>query len=287
MIEHWECSALPLRHTRETTPLYRVRARATIRGVDATALGQVFADAEVADKYAYRPPYPEAVFDLLRHLLVGPRTVLDAGAGPGALAIRVAAFATRVDAVDPSRPMVEAGRRLPGGDEPKIRWIVARAEDAPLDPPYGLITCGSSLHWMDRDVVFPRFRTALAPGAFVAVADTDYVHGPYRDDVLAVIRSYSELKRHRRSEEIADELRSSERFMVAGEHRTDPEPFKQSVDDYIEHLHSTSTLARVRLGDRSNAFDAGIRSVFERHRISRLRYGVVGIVIWGRPTGGR
>lgn len=253
--------------------------------MNATTLGQVFADAEVATKYAYRPPYPEAVFELLRELMVEPRTVLDAGAGSGALARRMTPFATRVDAIDPSRAMVEAGRRLPGGDDSKIRWIVARAEDAPLDPPYGLITCGASLHWMDPDVVFPRFRDVLAPGAFVAVVDTDLVHGAYHEDVLAVIRKYSELEHHRGIEDLVNELRSSGRFTVAGVRRTDPEPFEQSTDDYIEYLHSTSTLARVRLGDRANGFDAEMRAVFESHRIARLRYGVIGVVIWGRPTG--
>jgi hypothetical protein len=61
-------------------------------------------------------------------------------------------------------------------------------------------------------------------------------------------------------------------------------PFEQSIDDYIEMLHSTSTLARIRLGDRASRFDADIRAVFARHGLDRLRYGVVGVVIWGRPT---
>lgn len=91
--------------------------------------------------------------------------MLDAGAGSGALARRMVSLAERVDAVDPSVAMIDAGRRSPGGDDGRIRWIVGRAEDAHLSPPYGLITCGASLHWMDLGVVLPRFRDALAPGA--------------------------------------------------------------------------------------------------------------------------
>lgn len=43
---------------------------------------------------------------------------------------------------------LEAGRWLAGGDAKNLRWIVGRAEDAPLNPPYDLTTAGESLHWM-------------------------------------------------------------------------------------------------------------------------------------------
>ncbi len=106
-------------------------------------LSEVFANDEVARLYGSRPPYPDAVFATLRRLLVAPRSLLDAGAGTGALARGLAEFARRIDAVEPSPAMIEAGRRLPGGDGRRIRWLLGRAEDAPLSPPYGLITCGA------------------------------------------------------------------------------------------------------------------------------------------------
>ena len=206
-------------------------------------LGEIFSDTEVARVYSYRAPYPDPVFALLRRLLVEPRNVLDAGAGTGALARGMLSFAARVDAMDPSEAMIAAGRRLPGGHDPRIRWIVARAEDAPLSPPYGLITCGASLHWMDSDVVLVRFRDALAPGAVVAIVDTENIHGPYRDDVLAVIREYSEIEHHTDMKDLVEGLRTSGRLAVEGEERTEPLPHEQSVEDYIRSLHSTSTLA--------------------------------------------
>lgn len=247
-------------------------------------LGDVFTDADVARLYRYRPPYPHAVLDRLQRLAVEPRVVLDAGAGSGALARRMISFAERVDAVDPSAAMIDVGRELPGGDDPRVRWTVGRAEDAPLSPPYGLITCGASLHWMDQTVVLPRFRGALAPGAVVAVVDTENVHGPYHDDVLEVIKEYSEIEHHRGTKDLIDEMRASGRFAVEGEEWTAPEPFAQSVDEYIEFLHSTSTLARVQLGERSAAFDQKVREIFAGRGIERLRYEVVGFVAWGRPV---
>lgn len=60
-------------------------------------------------------------------------------------------------------------------------------------------------------------------------------------------------------------------------------PYEQSVEDHLEFLHSTSTLARIRPGDRSATFDAELRSIFTRQGIERVRFGVVGLVLWGRP----
>src|SRR5438067_511879 len=92
------------------------------------------------------------------------------------LSAKIGLGITRIAAVDPSAAMIARGRALPGGDEPRIHWILGRAEDAPLSPPYGLITVGASLHWMRPDEVLPRFRDALAPGAYLAVLDTETTH---------------------------------------------------------------------------------------------------------------
>ena len=49
--------------------------------------------------------------------------------------------------------------------------------------------------------------------------------------------------------------------LVGLNHRTAPVGLRRTVDEYLEYLHSTSTLARARLGDRAAAFDAEIRAV--------------------------
>lgn len=40
--------------------------------------------------------------------------------------------------VDLGHGDVEWGKQLLGGDDPKLRWRVGRAEDVPLDPPHAL-----------------------------------------------------------------------------------------------------------------------------------------------------
>lgn len=246
-------------------------------------LGEVFADAVVARLYERRPPYPEGVFAALARRVVSPRTVLDAGAGTGTLARRVTAFVDRIDAVEPSAAMIAEGRRLPGGMDQRIRWVEGRAEDARLDPPYGLIVCGASLHWMDLAVVLPRFREALAPGACLAIVDNTNVHGPYREEVWAILDRYAAVARHPDTPDAIAGVRASGLFSIEGDERTEPMPFQQSVDEYLEFLHSTSVLTRAQLGDRAEAFDADVRAVFARHGIARLRYAVIGSVTWALP----
>jgi SAM-dependent methyltransferase len=248
-------------------------------------LGRVFADAEVAALYRYRPPYPREVFAILEELLVEPRTVLDAGAGTGALTRYFPPSITRIDAVDPSAAMIARGRALPGGDDPRIRWILGGAEDAPLSPPYGLITCGASLHWMRPEIVLPRFRSALAAGARVAVVDTETTHsGEWRPDMLTVIRRYSPIEHHLETHEIVAELVERGVFALEGEQRTPLKPFDQSVDDYLRFLGSTSTFSRTTLGPRRGEFEAECRAVFARHGLERIRSDLVGYVAWGRPA---
>ena len=86
----------------------------------------IFQDESVVRAYRYRPQYPTATFDLLAYLLPAncrPRAVLDAGCGTGFVARPLAQLVERVDAVDFSGAAIREGRRLPGGDHPRLRWI--------------------------------------------------------------------------------------------------------------------------------------------------------------------
>jgi SAM-dependent methyltransferase len=253
--------------------------------MNAMDLGRVFADDEVAALYQYRAPYPRGVFTLLERLIVGPCVILDAGTGTGALARYFPPSIVRVDAIDPSLAMIARGRAFPGGDDPRIRWILGRAEDAPLSGPYGLITLGASFHWMQADIVLPRFRDALAPGARLAIVDTETTHsGAWRTEMLDIIRRYSPREHHLETHEMVLQDVHQGLLGLEGEERTAPEPFDQPVDDYLRLLGSTSTLSRVTLGSRAAEFDVECRDLFARHQMSRIRSTVVGYVAWSTLT---
>ena len=249
-------------------------------------LGKAFADEEVVALYRHRPPYPTAVFDRLRGLIVAPRIVLDAGCGTGALARGLVKDVARVDALDPSPAMLAAARRLPHGTDERIRWQLGTAEEAALGGEYGLITCGASLHWMRQEVVLPRFRGALAPGARVAIVDTERVHDEdaLRRDVIALIVRSSPVRDHEETADLVRRLAKTGALILEGEERTAPVPFEQSVDEYVASFGSTASLSRATLGPRADEFAREVRALFAKHSVDRVRFGVVGYVAWGRPS---
>ena len=155
-------------------------------------LAAAFAHAGVAGAYRHRPPYPPEVFDVLGRLITDrPRTVLDIGAGEGALARPLAALADHVDAVDISAAMVEAGRRRPGGRRANLRWILGAAESAELDGPYALVTAGASLHWMPWVQTLSRLASVMTGRAFLAIVEHGYHEVPWRAELTEVIVRHS------------------------------------------------------------------------------------------------
>jgi len=248
-------------------------------------LGRVFEDATVVRNYRYRQPYPQETFEILEGLLVEPRTVLDAGAGTGALTIGMARFARRVDAVDPSAAMLREARQTSSAGSERIRWIFGTAEEAPLEPPYGLVTAGASIHWMDPDVVMPRFRESLAPGGLLAIVNSEsiYAHQEWRDEFIALIQAFSPINHHLEFVDLVRTLETSGHFVRGGSRATAPVPYEQSLDDYLAMLGSTSSLSRPTLGSRADDFERGVRATLARHNISSIRAELVGEVVWGRP----
>jgi trans-aconitate methyltransferase len=151
-----------------------------------------FEDQDVIRSYGHRPPYAPEVFAILCELSAGsPRADFDVGCGRGELARPLAAHVKRLDAVDRSAAMIEAGRAAPRGTTPSLCWIVGQVEDAPLYPPYSLITGGRSLHWMDWERILPRFQELLLPGGFLAIVNAKPLPLPWRDKLKEIIHPHS------------------------------------------------------------------------------------------------
>ncbi len=246
------------------------------------SLGAVFTDPEVALAYRQRAPYAKETFAILEGLIARPRVIVDLGAGSGSLAREMTRFADRVDAVDPSAAMIEQGKRLPHGDDPKLRWIPGTAEDAPLAGLYGLATAGTSIHWLDPARVMPRLAAVLVPEGKLAIVEMDEGDHPM-PAMIDVFRRYSDAH-HREATEIVRDLVAAGRFVREGEQRTPPVVVRRSIDEYLELLHSSSAYARVQLGARTAAFDADVRDVFARVGTTSIERAYVTVVTWGRPV---
>lgn len=252
-------------------------------------VASAFQEASVIEAYPYRAPYPESLFQKLAELMTGPsRAVLDVGTGPGDVARRLASYVERVDAVDWSAGMLALGQQLPGGDNPRIRWMQGRIEEVTLDPPYSLITAGESLHWMDWDSILPRFATLLDPGAFLAILTRGPHNPPWREALQPIFRRYSNISDWR-PYNVIEELESRGLFRKVGKWESEPIPFAQPVAAYIEALHSMSGFARERMEPAAvSAFDDEVRAILLAHADADgiLHMQVVGSVEWGTPLAG-
>lgn len=253
-----------------------------------TSYAEAFKDQQVVDAYRYRPPYPDEVFDILANLIIDePRTVLDVGTGTGDIARRLAVVAERVDAVDFSQHMIERGQQLPNGDHPHLHWIYGKVEEIPLAPPYALITAGSSIHWIEWEVAFPRFRSILTPNGSLALVYRRALPMPWDADLRNLWAHFSARRNHRSSNVVA-ELEARGFFHRRGERETTPVPFFQSIDDFIVGLHSRSSFSRQRMGEQQAAdFDRQVRTLLlQFHSDGVLPLKAVGTVTWGTPETG-
>ena len=106
---------------------------------------------------------------------------------------------------------------------------------APLDPPYGLVTAGSSLDWMDWYVVLPRVGAALGDGCYLALFDQQADPLPWDDARCA-----------RSSRAIRPTANSAPaRWWTSSRHATSSDPWVASAPErWCSRRGSTTTSSR-------------------------------------------
>jgi SAM-dependent methyltransferase len=255
--------------------------------------GAVFREEAVAEHYGLRPPHPSETFDVLASLASqappGGGAVLDAGCGPGDLARPLASRVARVDAVDVSEPMIARGRALPGGDASNLRWIVARIEEAPLDPPYTLVVAGDSIHWFEWETALPLFARILAPAETEADAPLAIVHREWLVDQRDVFAPIYDGHSWNDDFEPLDPIAELERrglFERRGAHTTAPEPWRPTLDELVGGHFSMSGFPPDRLRDRDgfvSELRAAAADTLEPRPDGRYDLDVTATIVWGRP----
>lgn len=249
-------------------------------------LAGTFQREAVAEAYRHRPPYPDEVFDRLEALITdGPRTVLDIGAGEGAIARPLAPRVERVDAIDISAAMVDAGSNRPGGDHPNLRWQVSGIETAELHGPYALVTAGASIHWMPWEETIAHIVAQLTPNAQLVIIEHGPVDMPWWDGVATAIKRHSRNQSYNPAYSVVDAIQQRGLLEPTGTVRTAPIVFPQRVADYIEQFHSTSSLARdLMSADEAVEFDTAIeQAVTPYAKDGVLELQVIAELSWGRP----
>ncbi|MCI0577434.1 MAG: class I SAM-dependent methyltransferase [Chloroflexi bacterium] len=242
-----------------------------------------FEEQSVVAAYRFRPPYPAATFPLLAELATQRRRLLDVGCGTGFLARPLAAIFEQVDAIDISPAMIREAKRLPNGDAPNLSWITGRVEDIPLQPPYDMITAGDSLHWLAWETALPRFADLLTADGYLVVLTIRSLPTPWDGRLLPIVQRYSTNQAYR-PVELIDELVKRQLFDLYGLAQTLPEPFTQSVGDYVESFHGRASFSRERMpAAAAKEFDNAIQVLLREDNRDAVTLSVTARIAWGKP----
>jgi ubiquinone/menaquinone biosynthesis C-methylase UbiE len=215
-----------------------------------------------------------------------PKAVLDVGCGTGLISRNLMEFVDRVDGVDFSENMIETAKILPNGNHPGINWICGLVEEVLLSPPYALITAGESLHWMDWEVVFPRFRECLTRNGYMAIVGQKNSPMPWDGDLFKKIIPTYATNQDFVPYNLVEELESRNLFHKNGEKSAKPVSFQQIIEDYVESFHSMNGFSRERMTEEAaHDFDSEVRELVSKYcPEGEMELQSVGKVVWGNPT---
>ena len=122
--------------------------------------------SRIAAAYAaYRPHYPEALFDFLAEHAPARALAWDCACGNGQATIDLAERFDRVIGTDPS-----AAQIAQAPPHPRIEWRVAPGERSGIpSATCDLVTIAQALHWLDVGAFFREAARVARPGCLVAV----------------------------------------------------------------------------------------------------------------------
>ena len=120
----------------------------------------------IASGYAaFRPHYPEALFDFLADRAPGRALAWDCGCGNGQATLDLAERFDRVIGTDPSSEQIAEAP-----PHPRIAWRVAPGEQSGIaSATCDLVAVAQALHWLDIDSFFREAARVARPRGLVAV----------------------------------------------------------------------------------------------------------------------
>lgn len=122
--------------------------------------------SEGSDRYAaFRPRYPEALFDFVAGESPRRNLAWDCATGTGQSALGLAERFRRVVATDASGEQVAHAE-----PHPRVEYRVAPAEASGLEAGSAdVVTVAQALHWFDLDAFYAEVRRVLGSGGLLAV----------------------------------------------------------------------------------------------------------------------
>ena len=232
----------------------------------------IFQDASVVAAYVHRGAYPPETFVKLARLIdrtISPVRLLDAGCGTGQMTSGLLPYldeaaGDQIDAVDLSAAMIEAGKAMAYGADPRVNWITGSIETVPLQPPYALIVAAASLHWMPWDKTLPRFTNLLSENGYLALVEGRSPRDPWADELTPLFAQYSMNRDFQpyTMQTVAATLAEHGYFQQVAIIETEPITGHQPLDAWIEAIHARNGFSRDRMDPAQAAeFDQKVREV--------------------------
>ena len=238
-----------------------------------------------------RLPYAPGLADAFAGSLDldGRGRLLDAGCGPGTVALRLAALFEAVVGLDPDADMLaHAAQAAAERGIANASWAHLRAEELPANlGSFRVVTLAASFHWMDRPAVAAALATMLGPGGAVVQVDapalrTEGLTAESRlgslpfpsppDDALDQLRRRYLGDDRRAGQGIRNTSPSGEDavFQQAGflpaETVTVPDgrAVERTADDVVATVFSISSTAPHLFGDRQADYEKDLREILAR-----------------------
>ena len=230
-----------------------------------------------------RVPYAPALAAVLAEALAldGHGQLLDAGCGPGVIALRLAHLFEHVIGLDPDEGMLaEAARLAAARGVTNATWVQHRAEDLPAGlGRFRMVAFAASFHWMDRPIVARAVRSMIEPQGAVVQIDAPAGRGvrpnralpnpsPPDAEIDALrLRYLGPDRRAGRGIRNTSADGEDDVFRAAGFAPAqtvivpDGRTLERSADDVVAGVLSMSYTAPHLFGERIDAFEADLRAL--------------------------
>jgi len=249
------------------------------------AVASAFTNADVARCYAARPPYAPELYDFLLRQVPGRNRALDLGCGPGKIATVLAEHFAEVVALDPSAAMTEAGRAADARRRRAVTWVQETAEAYRSAAGFDLVTAGTSIHWLDHAVVFPKL--AAWTETIAVITGDEPTPAPCGEEAWTAFltRWISRVGGRYDPRGAAAEASRHEAWMKIAGRKVFPFTFRQSVVDFITAQHSRATWSRAAMGEALAAeFDRELDALLRPFATGgQLHLRMESTLTWGRP----
>ncbi len=135
---------------------------------------------------AFRPRYPDALFDFLAQAAPAHDEAWDAGTGSGQAAVGLARHFKHVTATDASSAQIEHAT-----PDPRVSYRVRPAESCDLaDRSVDIVTAAQALHWFDRPRFWAEARRVLRPTGGGVIAVWTYVMVEIAPRIDEIVRRF-------------------------------------------------------------------------------------------------